>query len=373
MSRLGDQLAMASYRWQQLEANDHEASKRWKEIRWLLFTGSQSNLDQALYEMRRGDWHDAVCSLLELDGLEQAGFSSHLPGHGRQIASMGVLAMASQSPTGHILQELLAIGGLDRMLVTSVSSLNWSVVPEWIQERLIVTLSSMVTVDEGVYGIGNPGSAALADERRLDVSLSDYEIGVYPVSQALYEMVLEKNPSSFAGASNPVDFVNWREAVRFCNALSEKVGLEPAYVLDRNKTEWNTYSNGYRLLTEAEWEVAARSERGHGYSGSDDIQEVGWSVESECTGTKCVGTKNPNAWGVFDMSGNVFEWVWDWYGPYPETAVHDPSGPETGERRVRRGGSWMSVARGCEVWYRSDRSPGYRSENTGFRIGRSLY
>jgi len=166
--------------------------------------------------------------------------------------------------------------------------------------------------------------------------------------------------------------VSWLEAVKFCNALSELEGLTPAYRISGDTVTWNREAAGYRLPTESEWEFAARGGGSHLYSGSNDLDTVGWYGSNSGMTTHDVGGKQANAFGLYDMSGNVWEWVWDWYGGYPSGTEPDPTGPSTDYRRVYRGGSWFSIPRYARVAARGRNDPGRRLSILGFRLARSI-
>jgi formylglycine-generating enzyme required for sulfatase activity len=212
---------------------------------------------------------------------------------------------------------------------------------------------------------------AYDDEKpRHRVSISrDILVGKYPVTQGLYESVVGSNPSKFKGANRPVERVSWYAAVEFCNKLSALEGREPVYTIDGTNVSCNFVAKGYRLLTEAEWEYCARSGQRFKYSGSDDMDEVAWYPGNSGGETHPVGLKKPNGFGLYDMSGNVGEWCWDWYGDYSSGTQVDPQGPTSGSNRVLRGCSWFFKAQYMRVSNRSSSTPALTYNFLGFRLG----
>ena len=242
--------------------------------------------------------------------------------------------------------------------------------------------SNMVYVEGGIFQMGsNTGP----DEQQPlhQVRVSSFYIGKYEVTQAEYEEIMGSNPSRFKSRTSgdmPVDSVSWSNAVKYCNKRSEAEGFAPCYTVSENSIicDWN--ANGYRLPSEAEWEYAARGGKHHSayqYSGSNDIDEVAWSGEgnTEFT-TYTVGMKKNNALGIFDMSGNVWEWCWDWYDRdyYSNSTAENPYGPissPSGER-VARGGCFANNAAFCECIGRWSFKESTVSDNVGFRVVRSI-
>ena len=196
-----------------------------------------------------------------------------------------------------------------------------------------------------------------------------------PVTQELYQAVMGDNPSRFQGSDLPVESVSWFDAVKFCNRLSERMNLNPAYRIEDQKVSWNRESFGFRLPTEAEWEYACRAGSTTRYSWGDlesNIGESAWYMENSQGTTQPVGQKKPNSWGLFDMHGNVWEWVWDWYDGYPNQETVDPVGSRAGSARVVRGGCWLVGALDCRSAIRFYVEPGLRGADVGFRLSRSV-
>jgi len=187
--------------------------------------------------------------------------------------------------------------------------------------------------------------------------------------------------------ARPVINVSWWDAIAYCNWLSQENGLAPAYdgegnLLDRTGqiTEDITQVEGYRLPTEAEREYAASG--GHKalpipprfpYAGSDNIDEVAWYFTNSGSKTQPVGQKKPNELGLYDMSGNVWEWCHDWYTEYTSSEMTNPVGPSSGTHRPIRGGAWTGPARVCRVAYRLGFSPDTLREYLGFRLARTAF
>ncbi len=235
-------------------------------------------------------------------------------------------------------------------------------------------LIDMIFVQGGTFQMGsNSGSS---DEKPVhSVTVGDFYIGKTEVTQAQYQAVMGTNPSHFKGNNLPVERVTWFNAVEFCNKLSEMEGLQKAYTISGSSVTCNWNANGYRLPTEAEWEYAARGgsqSRGFEYSGSSNISDVAWYSSNSGSKTNPVGTKQPNELGIYDMSGNVWEWCSDWYDSnyYKNSPSSNPTGPSSGSNRVIRGGSWRLIAEYCRVAGRYRNDPEYSFHGLGFRVVR---
>ena len=198
------------------------------------------------------------------------------------------------------------------------------------------------------------------------------------VTQAQYQAVMGENPSFFKdnpdSADRPVEQVSWFDAVRYCNKLSEREGLSPCYQIQGDDVRWpDARCAGYRLPTEAEWEYAARADQPFEYAGSNDLDAVAWHLGNSQNETHPVAKKKANPWFLHDLSGNVWEWVWDRYADsYAGAEKLDPTGPKQGESRVLRGGSYVIGADDARVAYRNWYTPSNRYRNIGFRLARSI-
>ncbi len=215
----------------------------------------------------------------------------------------------------------------------------------------------MVRVEGGTFRMGTTSEQeddAYSDEKPVhSVTLSSYYIGKTEVTQALWQAVMGSNPSDFEGDDLPVECVSWDDCQEFIQKLNSLTG--------RN----------FRLPTEAEWEFACRggnNSRGYKYSGSNNLGSVAWYDDNSGGQTHPVATKAPNELGIYDMSGNVWEWCSDWYADYTSYSQTDPTGPQSGSRRVIRGGCWINYARGCRSSNRNGNYPTRRNLNLGLRL-----
>ncbi|OGQ97496.1 MAG: hypothetical protein A2284_09205 [Deltaproteobacteria bacterium RIFOXYA12_FULL_61_11] len=233
----------------------------------------------------------------------------------------------------------------------------------------------MIRLEPGTFTMGSPSGeeGREDDETQHQVTLSrSFLLGKTEVTQEQWQAVMGWNPSASenCGADCPVERVSWTEAVEFCNKLSAKEGLRPCYTGSGNSVSWDHSCTGYRLPTEAEWEYAVRDGSMSAHYGK--LGAIAWYDQNSGSTTHVVGGKQANAWGLYDMLGNVWEWVWDWLGNYPSSSVADPTGPISGSRRVVRGGSWDSYAGYCRAANRNYFDPVDQDRNLGFRLARSL-
>lgn len=216
---------------------------------------------------------------------------------------------------------------------------------------------TMIPVEGGTFTMGatsEQDADAYVDEKPThSVTLSDYSIGQTEVTQTLWKAVMGSNPSKFQGDNRPVEKVSWNDCQEFIKRLNSLTG--------RN----------FRLPTEAEWQYAARGGRqsqGYKYSGSNNIEDVAWHTPNSNSQTHDVASKSPNELGIYDMSGNVWEWCQDVYGIYGSVSQTNPTGATNGAYRVRCGGGWYSDARDCRASNRSVYNPSFAIDAIGLRL-----
>ena len=259
-------------------------------------------------------------------------------------------ATTQVAPKKHKSQSKPTKGGTVKRVATKASYSNGTLTVNGIKY-------SMVWVEGGTFRMGatsEQGSDAESDEKPVhSVTLSGYYIGKTEVTQALWKVVMGSNPSSCKGDNLPVEQVSWNDCQKFIRKLNSLTG------------------QNFRLPTEAEWEFACRggnNSRGYKYSGSNYIDNVAWYDGNSGDKTHPVGTKAPNELGIYDMTGNVWEWCADWYGDYSSGAQTNPKGPYDGSCRVNRGGGWGSLARLCRSSNRCYSYPTYRDGSLGLRL-----
>lgn len=237
----------------------------------------------------------------------------------------------------------------------------------------------MVLVPKGAYVMGAVSGDTMAEEdekcQHNVILTQPFWVADSPVTQMLYRSVLGKNPSRFKNEDSPVEMVSWFDAIQFCNALSLRESLMPCYEVKSEEDEdvrWNRQANGYRLLTEAEWEYVARSGGVQLYAGSNASLDVAWFSANSAGSTQPVKKKDPTLWGLYDLSGNVWEWCWDWFAEYVDGNATDPIGPKEGRGRSFRGGSWAVPEKMVRTSQRGAERPHNRMNGLGFRVARNI-
>ena len=241
---------------------------------------------------------------------------------------------------------------------------------------------TLVLIPAGPFSLGNTGSYEGEYDEKPPVTIiisKPFYISKYEITQQQYKAVMGNNPSEFKGDDLPVEQVSWYDALNFCNALSQSEGLTPCYTINGTKVTSDFEANGYRLPTEAEWEYAAKAgTKTDFYSGKltysgnspidPNLDKIAWYSANSSNATHPVGQKTPNAFGLYDMSGNVWEWCWDRYAEYPSKETKDYQGPEIGTYRVYRGGGWRNLAWYCRSTNRDRNYLDDKNNSLGFRV-----
>lgn len=253
----------------------------------------------------------------------------------------------------------LAIKRAEMTNRSTVNNTSWQIYTSYKNNVLIVNAVSyeFVRVESGTFMMGAASEVkdSNADEKPVhQVTLTNnYYIGKTEVTQALWKAVMGNNPSNHKGDNLPVECVSWNDCQRFISKLNAVTGKI------------------FRLPTEAEWEFAARggnNSKHYQYSGGNNIDEVAWYCFNSGEQTHDVAIKQPNELGIYDMSGNVYEWCQDWYGNYSSLAQTNPLGSTSGCRRVSRGGSWCNFVGSCRSSFRRSDDPSHGIPINGLRL-----
>jgi formylglycine-generating enzyme required for sulfatase activity len=297
------------------------------------------------------------------------------PASGSSVSKVPLLVAGALVLAGLVAGALVLAGGawwLGRSVGPTTTSFGYTLGP----------------VPAGTYTIGSPPTEAdrSEDEAQHSVTLTrGFLMGTTEVTQGQYKALMGTNPvvsqtncdkvgnTAVPADQEPVYCVSWVDAALLANAASVKEGLESCYQVAGKTVTWpkGTACAGYRLPTESEWEVAARGGGSGIYAGGNDLGGLGWFSDNSGGRTHPVGQKSPNGYGLYDMSGNVWEWTWDTYGDYP-TSVTDPTGATEGPFRVTRGGSWFYTAGSARAADRIRNSPGNRYDYLGLRLSRTI-
>ena len=253
--------------------------------------------------------------------------------------------------------------------------------------KTALEMNRMVRVEGGTYKMGSKDSDKTADndeQREHEVTIKTFEISKFEITVWEWKQYTKANKLSMPAKPDwgwqdnyPINGITWEEAIAYCNWLSKKEKLQPVYSKQGPNYVCNFKANGYRLPTEAEWEFAAKGgvkSKGYKFSGGNEANEVAWHKAISKNSPHTVGTKLPNELGIYDMSGNVWEWCWDWYNKdyYKIEKGDNPKGPEMGERRTVRGGSWDSQVNYLRPANRISTPQNKTHEFYGFRVARTI-
>ncbi len=279
--------------------------------------------------------------------------------------------------------------------VPEVSGDDGTDVPDVPQKDLASVPDGFVLITGGSFLMGSPDTEnwRVDDETQHNVTVGSFYMDPYETTQADYERLTGEKPSTFTGSDLPLENITWLDAVRYANARSAEAGLTPAYTLTADGVTWDRSADGYRLPTEAEWEYACRAgtltpfntEKSLSAAEANFYGHYPYEIEENYFNnsvlearpgeyrqkTVAVGSFKANAWGLYDMHGNVNEWCWDIYGAYDTGNAEDPTGPVSGTRHVYRGGGWNDFAKNMRSAYRAAGQEDMHSYNLGVRLVRN--
>ncbi len=252
-----------------------------------------------------------------------------------------------------------------------------------------------VLIQGGTFNMGSPDTEAWRgeDETQHSVTVNAFYMCRYEVTQKEYREIMGDSPGTFSGETLPVENISWYDVIAYCNARSEREELTPVYSVDGQDVTWDRSADGYRLPTEAEWEYACRAGTATPFNTETSISaeeanyygHYPYEIENNYFSqenletkpgryrqtTVAAGSFSPNRWGLYNMHGNVSEWVWDYYDNYEVTGQTNPTGPSIGTRRVYRGGGWNDFAKNLRSAYRAALRPDGTNFNLGFRLARN--
>lgn len=253
-------------------------------------------------------------------------------------------------------------------------------------KHAVVDTAKFTLVEAGTFKMGSPKPVEAHEGPVHDVTVNSFFIGKTEVSfndldKFLTDTKRDSNtiPGYSWGRGNQAGIMtSWFTAVEYCNWLSEKEKLSKCYLINGKDVTFLDTAKGYRLPTEAEWEFAARGgnkSKGTFYAGSEKPDEVAWFKDNSKEAPHAVAQKKPNELGLYDMTGNLWEWVWDWYDAdyYKKSPAANPQGPDSGNYRVMRGGAWYNNSNYSTVYTRQNAAPNFRQNSVGFRVARTYY
>ena len=330
-------------RWTNAKSSEQQ---EWNNLLQLLRSTDRETVHSGCSLLTALEWDSAVATLLTNTGIHCHLKPEWNTKHADLIAS-AVLEVMDVSDEA-LWKELSAYGSLDNLRLLTLAT---QTIPSSHPNH-----SAVLSICQKETSIKHPDG--------------DFWIHQYPVTQIVWSSVSSSNPSCITGSTRPVVNVSWMEAIRFCNRLSKGRCLTPCYQIPSQKSAispsqivWNRQANGFRLPTESEWLRAAKAQQVHSFAGSDSIHEVGWANKrfqhSGIATLPAVGQKQPNAFGLFDCSGTVFELCWD--GEFDETSL----------RRVKKGGGWSSSTQACKIASRYFTPVDRGGSILGFRIVRN--
>lgn len=335
-----------------------------------------------LEELLKFNWAAAAC----LNFLEQRdAYSIRLKNQHQALNQAALINFikdialhSKNSPLFSLYEENMFEGMIYRLCTTTKPQKT----EKNLQEYLLKQSLRMIEIPAGNYWIGNSTNPVSSPYHAI--KLDRFQVGILPVTQMLWYDVMKNNPSKYKGASRAVEQVSWWDSIYFCNKLSEQHGKKPYYIITDNDVTLNESSNGYRLLTEAQWEVVARGEKSFGTAKIEspveiDIQEYGWT--NQTTGTRPIGQKKANPFGLYDIFGNVCTWCWDLYGsyhslvkpkgnklPYYIRIPEYENGHTIGLYRCYRGGGWNLDSQIAQPYMRLAGRADMKSTSVGLRI-----
>jgi formylglycine-generating enzyme required for sulfatase activity len=271
---------------------------------------------------------------------------------------------------------------LTLLICVSVSALAQSNAKPTKQKPTPVDLTRFVLVEGGSFSMGSGTGIEPHEKPEHNVSVKSFYLAKYDVTFDDYDRYCDSTKTAkpddmkWGRGKRPVIIVSWLDAVAYCNWLSKQDHLQPCYEINGKDVTWIDTARGYRLPTEAEWEYAARGgnkSKRTLYAGAEKPDDVIWYTANSGQQTQPIGMKAPNELGLYDMNGNVWQWVWDIYdGSYYQQSPSDnPAGPATGGYRVMRGGAWYNNASYITVSTRQYNTPDFRQNSVGFRLVRN--
>jgi formylglycine-generating enzyme required for sulfatase activity len=245
-----------------------------------------------------------------------------------------------------------------------------------------IDLNRFVLVEGGNFTMGSAIGVEPHEKPEHPVNVQSFYIGKYEVTFEEYDRYCDSNKlpkpndNGWGRGRQPAIYVSWLDAVNYCNWLSRQDHLQPCYIVSGSDVKWLDTANGYRLATEAEWEYAARGgdkSKHTLYAGAEKADDAVWYKDNSSSKAQATGQKKANELGLYDMNGNVWEWVWDWYdgGYYMHSPTDAPKGPTTGNYRVMRGGAWYNNVSYVTVATRQNAGQGFKQNSVGFRIARN--